>query len=115
MKFTLIITTNHLNNNYSALQFAQAALLQQHNINCIYFLFDGAYAANSHIDMPTDEFAVSSLWSKFAANNNITLSVCAASGLRRGIDSANLASGFAMGSIGQLVASCAEADRVIRL
>ena len=114
MKFALIVRNSHLNNNYSALKFAQSAVLQ-HTISCIYFVFDGAYTADKYIDMPTDEFNLSRSWSEFASKYNIDLLVCAASGLRRGISETNLAQGFKMGSIGQLVQSCDEADRVLSL
>jgi tRNA 2-thiouridine synthesizing protein D len=114
MKFVLIVRTNHLSNSYTALKLAQAALTQ-HSISCVYFLFNGAYTANKFIDMPTDEFNLSQQWSAFATSNNIDLLVCAASGLRRGICENTLAPGFKMGSIGQLVASCDSADRVVSL
>jgi len=71
--------------------------------------------ANKNIDMPSDEYNLSQQWAEFAINNNIELSVCAASALRRGINEACLPAGFKMGSIGQLVDSCATADRVLSL
>lgn len=115
MIYTLIIRSHHLQNTYNAINFAQALLSQQHTINYIYFLFDGAYTANINIDMPTDEPNLSQQWSELAQNNNLILHVCASSALRRGINVNNLASSFAMGSIGQLVESADQADRVVSL
>jgi tRNA 2-thiouridine synthesizing protein D len=115
MKLVLIIRTNHLSNNHTALQFARAALAQQHTFNCIYFHLDSVLLANRYIDMPTDEFDLNQAWSNFANENNLQLTVCAAAGLRRGINEKCLADGFKMGSIGQLVESCDIADRVLSL
>lgn len=115
MIYTLIIRSNHLTNNYSALNFAKALLEQQHIINNIYFLFDGVYLANKLIDMPNDEFNLQAEWSNLAKQYSLKLNVCAASGLRRGIDAQNMAKGFTHGSIGELVASCDVADRVVCL
>ncbi len=115
MIFTLIVRNNHLTNCYSALEFARAALAAKHKISGIYFLFAGAYVANQLIDMPSDEFSLPSHWSQFALQNGVPLIVCSASGLRRGITQDNLAAGFSLGSIGQLVESCALADRVVSL
>lgn len=115
MIYTLIIRSNHLTSNYSALDFAKSLLRQQHVINNIYFLFDGAYLANSLINMPSDDFNLQVEWSKFALQHNIKLSVCAASGLRRGIEHQNMALGFSNGSIGELVESCDTADKVVSL
>jgi len=115
MKFVLIVRTNHLNNSYSALKFAQTALQLEHELECIYFLFDGAYCANQQIDMPSDEYSLAKDWSDLAASYNLTLGVCAASSTRRGIAPNNFAPGFAPASLGQLVASCDLADRVVCL
>jgi sulfur relay protein TusD/DsrE len=115
MIYTLIIRSNHLNNNYNALSFAQELLKLQHSINIIYFLFDGSYIANAFIDPPTDEYNFTAAWTQLAQQHNVKLSVCAASGLRRGIVAHNIAPGFNIGSIGELVASCDSADRVVTL
>jgi tRNA 2-thiouridine synthesizing protein D len=115
MIYTLIVRYNHLTNNYSAFNFAQALLGQQHSINNIYFMFDGAYIANGSIDMPSDEADLTTAWSQLAQKHNLKLSVCAASGLRRGITMQNMAPGFSNGSIGELVACCDLADQVVAL
>ncbi len=112
MLYTLIVSSNHLTNGRYALQLAEDLIAQNAQINRIYFLFDGVYVANKYIDMPTDEFDLTRAWTDFALQHNIPLSVCAASGLRRGIVSENLADGFTIGSIGELVESCAAAQKV---
>ena len=115
MIYTLIIYSNHLTNGRNALEVAQDLLAQNHTINYIYFLFDGAYVANKFIDMPTDEYDLSKAWRQFAAVNNIDLSVCSASGLRRGISQESIAEHFRFGSIGEFVTHCTAADKVLSL
>ena len=56
MIHTLIVLSNHLTTGRKALQLAQEIIDQKHQINKIYFLFDGVFVANRFIDMPTDEF-----------------------------------------------------------
>jgi tRNA 2-thiouridine synthesizing protein D len=115
MKYALIVRSNHLTGGLQALQFARALIAQQHSITGIYFLFDGAYVANKLIDMPSDELNLTAEWTKFAQLNNLDLLICAASGMRRGIVADNLAPGFKLGSIGQLVEACDQADQVVTL
>ncbi len=114
MIFTLIVRSNLYTSN-SALQFANAIIQEQHKINAVYFLLDGAYHANQFIDLPTDEPNMNLQWRQFSQINDIDLIVCAASGLRRGVNANNLLNRFKIGSIGQLVESCAQADRVVSL
>ena len=115
MIYTLIVRSSHLKNNYNALQFARILLTQAHQINCIYFLFAGAYTANKFISMPSDEPNIAMQWSEFSQQHNLPLKVCDASAARRGINASNLLTGFKLGSIGELVESCDLADRVITL
>lgn len=115
MIYTLIVTTNHLTNGRNALKIAEELLSTDNKINCIYFLFDGTYVANKFIDMPTDEFDLTRAWSDFAAKNAIQLSVCSASGLRRGIADGSIANQFKFGSIGELLSNCNVADKVLAL
>lgn len=115
MLFTLIIKTSHLQNNFNALELARCLVLQNQNINCIFFIFDGVYTANAAIDLPSDEPNLAYAWNKFALDNNLTLTVCSASAARRGITADKIYSGFTLGSIGQLVEYSDQADRVITL
>lgn len=115
MLYTLIVTSNHLTTGRQALNLATDLLRQNNQINRIYFLFDGAYVANKFIDMPTDEFNLTAAWNEFAQQHGVPLSVCSASGLRRGISKQSIADGFSFGSIGELVESCAAADKVLSI
>jgi tRNA 2-thiouridine synthesizing protein D len=115
MLFTVIVRHDHLTNVNGTLALVQALINKHHKLNTIFFLFDGAYTANAFIDMPTDEPNISKMWSELAHKYQIRLVVCSASAARRGICATNLAPGFNLGSIGELVESCDAADRVVSL
>jgi len=115
MLYTLVVKSSHLNNNPDAMALALDLIHHKHQVTAIFFLFDGAYTANAFIDMPTDEPNISQQWSEFAQAHDIRLVVCSASAARRGICATNLARGFNLGSIGELVESCDAADRVVSL
>lgn len=114
MIYSLIVLNNHLTTGRNALDIA-IELVQNHTINQIYFLFDGVYAANKYIDMPVDEFDLTKAWENFSKTHNIPLIICSASGLRRGIVENTIANGFRLGTIGQLVEGCDNADKVLSL
>ncbi len=115
LSYTLIVLSSHLNNNSATLALAQDLINKKNKISIIFFLFDGAYTANAFIDMPTDEPNISQQWSDFAQKYQIRMVVCSASAARRGICSTNLAQGFNLGSIGELIENCDNADRVVSL
>jgi tRNA 2-thiouridine synthesizing protein D len=115
MLFTVIVRHDHLTNVNGSLALVQALINEQHSIKTIFFLFNGAYTANAFIDMPSDEPNISQLWSELAQAHQIRLVVCSASAARRGICVTNLAPGFNLGSIGELVESCDASDRVVSL
>jgi tRNA 2-thiouridine synthesizing protein D len=115
MLYTLVVQSSHLNNNSETMALALDLINQKHQISAIFFLFDAAYTANAFIDMPTDEPNISQQWSEFAHQHQIRLVVCSASAARRGICITNLAPGFNLGSIGELVESCDTADRVVSI
>lgn len=113
MIYTLIVCSNHLTQGRNALQLAEELVASGGTISLIYFLFDGVYVANRFIDIPTDEFNLNDAWRDFAQQHQVKLSVCMASGLRRGISKHSIANGFDFASIGELVESCQKSDEVI--
>ena len=108
----------------SALKFARAVLDSGHNINRVFFYHDGVHTANRLIAPPQDEAQVSEQWQEFGTGNNIELIACIASCLRRGVmdeteanrsekSGSNLASGFTISGLGQLIDASISADRVV--
>ena len=108
----------------SALNFAKAVLASGHSINRVSFYHDGVYSANNLIAPPQDETPVGEQWQAFGIGNNIELIACIASCLRRGIldeteadryekSGSNIAPGFTISGLGQLIDASINADRVV--
>jgi tRNA 2-thiouridine synthesizing protein D len=94
----------------SALKFAKAVLASGHSINRVFFY--------------QDEAPVSRQWQEFGTGNKIELIACIASCLRRGIldeteagryekSGSNIAPGFTISGLGQLIDASINADRVV--
>ena len=126
MKFAIVVHGAPYSSEacLSALNFARAVLESGHSINRVFFYHDGVYAANSLIAPPQDETPVSEQWQAFGTTNEIELIACIASCLRRGIldeaeaarydkSAGNLAPGFTISGLGQLIDASINADRVV--
>ncbi len=97
----------------SAYQFAVAALAKGHEIQRVFFYHDGVNNATKLTEPPQDDRHIVNRWSKLGAEHNIDLVVCVAAALRRGIREDNLAKGFRISGLGQLVESGMQADRLV--
>ncbi|HEX8013297.1 MAG TPA: sulfurtransferase complex subunit TusD [Casimicrobiaceae bacterium] len=97
----------------TAYQFARAALEKGHRINRVFFYHDGVNNSTKLTDPPQDDRHIVNRWSKLAAEHGIDLVVCVAAALRRGIREENLATGFRISGLGQLVESGIQSDRLV--
>jgi tRNA 2-thiouridine synthesizing protein D len=97
----------------SAYQFALAALAKGHEIERVFFYHDGVNNATKLTEPPQDDRHIVNRWSKLGAEHGIDLVVCVAAALRRGIREENLAKGFRISGLGQLVESGMQADRLL--
>lgn len=125
MKYALLVLSPPTHNGaHSALAFARAALAQGHRIARVFFYGDGVFNASSLQQPPQGETATYRHWQALADAHNIDLVVCIAAGLRRGIVDAeeagryqlpahNVAAGFQLSGLGQLVEAGVTADRLI--
>ena len=126
MKFSIVVHGAPYSSQacLSALNYAQAVLAAGHDIVRVFFYHDGVHTASSLIAAPQDETDVARRWQQFGLDNNIELIACIASCLRRGIldeteskrydkGAANLAPGFTISGLGQLIDASMTADRVI--
>ena len=125
MKFSLVIL-GHPSSTESvstAFRFAQALLACGHSLYRVFFYHDGVYCANQLSTPPQDE-AVSADWASLAKANDIDLVVCIASALKRGViddaeakrynkPAANMAPGYHLSGLGQLVDAILVSDRVV--
>ncbi len=126
MKYAIQISAGPHESNvaYSAFQFIQAALEKGHEIFRVFFYQQGVYHAFNYAIAPDDELQMTKKWSALAADYDIDLVVCISAAQRRGLlsdDEAkrqgkqdqDLAEGFRISGLGQLLEATLLADRVI--
>jgi len=124
MKFAIQVNSSpyHCNAGHTAYLFIKAALVQNHDIFRVFFYHDGIYHAFKYSTPPDDEQQLTRLWSELAEQYNIDLVVCISAAQRRGLlhsDEASrkgkqdndLASGFRISGLGQLLEATLVADR----
>jgi tRNA 2-thiouridine synthesizing protein D len=97
----------------TAYQFARAALAKGHQVQRVFFYNDGVNNASKLTEPPQDDRQIVNRWSKLAGEHGIDLVVCVAAGLRRGVVKDNLAPGFRISGLGQLVEAGIESDRLV--
>ena len=97
----------------SAYLFCKAALAKGHEIQRVFFYHDGVNNSSRLTEPPQDDRNIVARWSKLAADHGVDLVVCVAAALRRGIKDENLAAGFRISGLGQLVEAGIEADRLV--
>lgn len=115
MKFGIMINEGPYNHQSAdtAYQFAKAAIEKGHEIHRVFFYHDGVNNATKLTQPPQDDRHIVNRWSKLAEEHGVDLVVCVAAGLRRGIVDENLAPGFRISGLGQLVESGIQADRMV--
>ncbi|BFM07145.1 sulfurtransferase complex subunit TusD [Halioxenophilus aromaticivorans] len=125
MNFALtVLCAPHNEAAHRALQFATACLASGHTLSQVFFYQDGVYNANALASPPQDELNMASLWQALQKTHATKLYVCVASAIRRGIVDeneakrhgvrlANLAEGFEIVGLGQLMAATQTSDRCI--
>ena len=97
----------------SAYLFCRAAIESGHQIERVFFYHDGVNNATKLTEPPQDDRNVVARWTKLAEEHGVDLVVCVAAALRRGIVEQNLAPGFRISGLGQLVESAIQSDRLV--
>jgi len=126
MKFAILVNEGPYTHQASdtAFQFAKAVLAKGHEIFRIFFYHDGVKNATRLTTPPQDDRNIINRWSKLAEDHNLDMVVCVAAAQRRGIvdegevkrngnDATNLAPGFPISGLGQLVEAGIQADRLV--
>jgi len=126
MKFSIMINEGPYTHQASdsAYQFAKAVLEKGHEIFRIFFYHDGVNNATSLTTPPQDDRNIVNRWSEFAQANNLDMVVCIAAAQRRGIvdpdemkrhgkEGHNLAKGFRISGLGQLIEAGIDAERLV--
>ncbi len=107
----------------SALRFAGAARERGHELYRVFFYHDGVYNGSSLLAPPQDEPDIAAEWQALS-EQGVDLVICVASSLRRGVldvdearryqkSASNLAGGFQISGLGQLIDAALNADRLV--
>lgn len=126
MRFGIVVTEGPYTHQASdsAYQFTKAALEKGHEISRVFFYHDGVNNATRFMVPPQDDRNVQQMWSELAATHKLDLVVCIAAAQRRGILDAdeakrqgksgdNIAPGFRISGLGQLIDAGIVADRLV--
>ena len=115
MKFGILVNEGPYTHEASdtAFQFAKAALEKGHKIHRVFFYHDGVNNSTRLTEPPQDDRHIVQRWQKLAADHKLDLVVCVAAALRRGIKEENLAEGFRISGLGQLIETGIQADRLV--
>jgi len=108
----------------SAYQFTKAALAKGHEIFRVFFYHDGVNNATRLAIPPQDDRNITQLWTELQKEHELDLVVCIAAAQRRGLldedeakrqgkDANNIAEGFRISGLGQLIEAGIEADRLV--
>ena len=108
----------------SAYHFTRAALEKGHEIFRVFFYHDGVNNGTRLTTPPQDDRNIVDRWSELAREHDLDMVVCVAAAQRRGIvdegeaerngkDATNIAPGFRISGLGQLVEGGIESDRLI--
>lgn len=126
MIFSLMVSEGPYTHQASdtAYQFAVAALDAGHEIYRVFFYHDGVNNGTRLTTPPQDDRHVVERWSELASRHGLDLVVCVAAAQRRGIvdaaeaarhgkDGDNIAAGFRVSGLGQLIEAGIHSDRLI--
>lgn len=108
----------------SAYQFTKAVLAKGHEIFRVFFYHDGVNNATRLGVPPQDDRNITQQWTELQKEHELDLVVCIAAAQRRGLldedeakrqgkDANNIAEGFRISGLGQLIEAGIEADRLV--
>ena len=126
MKFGIVVNEGPYQHQASdsAYHFARAALTKGHEIFRVFFYHDGVNNGSRLTTPPQDERNVVKRWSNLAEEHQLDLVICVAAAQRRGIvdagemkrngkDADNIAPGFRISGLGQLIEAGVVSDRMM--
>ncbi len=126
MKFTIQINEGPYQHQAAdtAYFFARAAIEKGHEIFRIFFYHDGVNNGTRLTTPPQDDRNIVDRWSQLGQEHDIDMVLCVAAAQRRGIvddgeakrngkDATNIAPGFRISGLGQLIEGGVESDRLV--
>jgi len=108
----------------TAYHFVKSALDKGHEVPRVFFYHDGVNVSTRLSVPPQDERHIQNNWTALAKENGIDLVVCIAAAQRRGLldeneasrqgkDANNIAEGFRISGLGQLIEMGIQTDRLV--
>jgi tRNA 2-thiouridine synthesizing protein D len=108
----------------SAYHFVKSALARGHEVPRVFFYHDGVNVSTRFAIPPQDERNLQKNWSALAKEHDVDLVVCIAAAQRRGLldenearrqgkDGDNIAEGFRISGLGQLIEMGIQTDRLV--
>lgn len=126
MKFGIMVSEGPYTHEASdsAYNFAKAALDSGHEIVRVFFYHDGVNNGTRLTTPPQDDRNIVNRWAELAKQHDLDMVVCVAAAQRRGIvdadeakrngkDADNIAEGFRISGLGQLIEVGIKADRLL--
>ncbi|MGB3919231.1 sulfurtransferase complex subunit TusD [Thiothrix litoralis] len=126
MKYTILVNEGPYQHQASdsAIQFIRAALEKGHEIFRVFFYHDGVNNGTRLTVPPADDRLIQKMWTELAEKHGLDLVICIAAAQRRGImdadeakrqgmDANNIAPGFRISGLGQLVEGGIQSDRLV--
>jgi tRNA 2-thiouridine synthesizing protein D len=126
MKFAILVNEGPYTHQASdsAYQFTKAALEKGHEITRVFFYHDGVNNGTRLTVPPQDDRHIVNRWSELGQEKKLDLVLCIAAAQRRGLldeneakrqgmDSNNIAAGFRISGLGQLIEAGIQADRLV--
>jgi len=126
MKFGILVSEGPYQHQASdsAYQFAKAALEKGHGIFRVFFYHDGVNNGTRLTTPPQDDRNITVRWAELGKKYDLDLVICIAAAQRRGIvdeeemkrqgkDANNIAPGFRISGLGQLIEAGIQSDRLI--
>ena len=126
MRFGILVNEGPYTHQASdtAYHFVKAALAKGHEIFRVFFYHDGVNNGTRLTVPPQDDRNIVNRWSDLAAQHKLDLVVCIAAAQRRGLldaaeakrhakDADNIAPGFRISGLGQLIEAGIQADRLV--
>lgn len=126
MKFGIMVSAGPYTHQASdtAYHFTEAALKNGHEIVRVFFYHDGVNNGTSLGVPPQDDRNITTRWSALAEKYDLDMVLCVAAAQRRGLldqdeakragkDVSNMAAGFNISGLGQLIDAGIQADRLL--
>jgi tRNA 2-thiouridine synthesizing protein D len=126
MRFSIVVNEGPYTHQASdtAYHFTKAVLAKGHEVFRVFFYHDGVNNATRLTTPPQDDRNIVNRWSKLAQGSELDMVVCVAAAQRRGIvddgeakrngkDATNMAPGFRISGLGQLIEAGIQSDRIV--